>query len=103
MNAAIAGGRVMTFAAVTYVNLEGRDRLQGLKLLNDMFVPMLKAQPGFQSARFLASPDGKTGFGTVICDNESHAQGCLNTMTASRPAEAPPVISAAIYEVVLEV
>ena len=103
MNPAIAGGRVMTFAAVSYVSLEGRDRAQGLKLLNDMLVPMLKAQPGFQSARFLASPDGKTGVGTVICDNESHAQACLSAMTASRPAEAPPVTSSAIYEVVLEV
>jgi len=93
----------MTFAAVTYVSLQGRDRVEGLKLLNDMLVPMLKVQPGFQSARFLASTDGKTGIGSVICDNESHAQACLDTMTANRPPEAPPVTSSAIYEVVLEV
>jgi hypothetical protein len=92
----------MTFAAVTYVDLEGRDPAQGLRLLNEMLVPRLKAMPGFQSARFLRSQDGKTGLGTVICDSSGHAQECLDTMTAERPAEAPPVTSTAIYEVVLE-
>jgi hypothetical protein len=93
----------MTFAAVTYVNLEGRDAADGLKMLNEMLVPRLKAQAGFQSARFLRSRDGKTGIGSVICDSESHAEVCLNAMAAERPAEAPPVISASVYEIVLEV
>jgi hypothetical protein len=93
----------MTFAAVTYVDLEGFDAAQGLQLLNDMLVPRLKAMPGFQSARFLRSQDGKTGIGSAICDSESHAQQCLTAMTAERPANAPMVTSSAIYEVVLEV
>jgi len=58
---------------------------------------------GFQSARFLRSPDGKTGIGSAICDSKGHAQECLNAMTVERPADAPVVTSAAIYEVVLEV
>lgn len=93
----------MTFAAVTYVNLEGRDAAQSLQLLNDMLVPRLKAMPGFQSARFLRSQDGKTGIGSVICDSQGHAQQCLDAMTAERPADAPAVTSAAIYEIALEV
>jgi hypothetical protein len=92
----------MTFAAVTYVNLEGRDTTQALRLLNETLVPRVKGMPGFLSARFLRSPDGKTGIGSVICDSSGHAQQCLDTMSAERPAEAPPVTSAAIYEVVLE-
>ena len=92
----------MTFAAVTYVDLEDRDPADGLRLLNDMLVPRLKAMPGFQSARFLRSPDGKTGIGSAICDSQSHAQECLDAMTVERPAEAPAVTSAAVYEVVLE-
>ena len=92
----------MTYAAVTYVNLEGRDRADGLKMLNDMLVPTLKSMTGFQSARFVSSLDGKAGVGTVICDSESHAQACLDAMTAERPAEAPAVTGAALYEVVLE-
>jgi len=93
----------MTYAAVTYVNLEGRDRADGLRMLNDQLVPMLKSLAGFQSARFLGSPDGKSGVGAVICDTESHARACLDVMTTRRPAEAPPVTSTALYEVVLEV
>jgi hypothetical protein len=93
----------MTFAAVTYVDLEGRDAAQGLQILNDMLVPRLKAMPGFQSARFLRSQDGNTGIGTAICDSQAHAQECLNAMTTERPAGTPVVTSAAIFEVVLEV
>lgn len=92
----------MTFAAVTYVSLEGRDAAEGLKMLNEMLVPRLKALAGFQSARFLRSQDGKTGIGSVIFDSESHAEACLDAMTAERPAQAPPVTSASVYEIVLE-
>lgn len=93
----------MTFAAVTYVDLEGRDPAQGLQLLNDMLVPRLKAVPGFQSARFLRSQDEKTGIGSAICDSQRHAEECLSAMTVERPAGAPMVTSSGIYEVVLEV
>jgi hypothetical protein len=93
----------MTFAAVTYVDLEGWNPAQGLEMLNDMLVPRLKAMPGFQSARFLRSPDGMTGFGTAVCDSQGHARECLSAMTDERPAGAPRVTSSAIYEVVLEV
>ncbi|MBO0832103.1 MAG: hypothetical protein J2P29_09055 [Actinobacteria bacterium] len=93
----------MTFAAVTYVNLEGRDPADGLRLLNETIVPRTKAMPGFVSARFLRSQDGKTGIGSVICDSQAHAQECLNSMGDERPSEGPPVTSAEIYEVVLEV
>jgi hypothetical protein len=93
----------MTFAAVTYVDLEGRDPAQGLEMLNDMLVPRLKTMPGFQSARFLRSQDGKTGIGSAICDSQGHAQECLNAMTVERPAGAPVVTIASIYEIVLEV
>jgi hypothetical protein len=97
------GGKAMTYAAVTYVNLEGRERADGLKMLNDVLVPRIKSLAGFQSARFLSSPDGKSGIGAVICDTESHARACLDAMAIERPAEAPPVTSTALYEVVLEV
>lgn len=93
----------MTFAAVTYVDLEGRDPAQAVQLLNDMLVPRLKAMPGFQSARFLRSADGKTGVGSAICDSQGHAQECLDAMTIGRPAEAPAVTSAAVYEIIMEV
>ena len=92
----------MPFAAVVNVNLEGRDQASGEKLLREVLVPRLQAQPGFRSARFLRSQDGKRGVGAVVFDTEGNAKAGLDAMTTDRPAEAPPVESTAIYEVVLE-
>jgi hypothetical protein len=93
----------MPFAAVTFVNLQGRDTAAGVSLLNDVLIPRIKALPGFQAARFLRSVDGSSGVGSVIFDTESNARDGLDAMTAARPAEAPPVESTGIYEIVAEV
>ena len=93
----------MPFAAVTYVNLEGRDRSQAEKLLREVIIPRLKARSGFQTARFLRSQDGKVGVGAAIFDSESNAETGLAAMTKDRPAEAPPVQNTDIYEVIMEV
>ncbi|HWC37524.1 MAG TPA: hypothetical protein VG476_03295 [Acidimicrobiales bacterium] len=92
----------MPYAAVTNVNLQGRDRELAEKLLREVLVPRLKAQPGFQSARFLRSQDGKAGVGAVLFDTEANAKAGLDAMTTDRPAEAPPVESTAIYELIME-
>jgi hypothetical protein len=93
----------MPFAAVTYVNLEGRDQAQGEKLLREVLIPRLKGQSGFRTARFLRSLDGKTGVGAVMFETEANAKAGLDAMTTDRPAEAPPVESTAVYEVIMEV
>ena len=93
----------MPFVAVTTVNLEGRDRAGAEKLLGEVLIPRLKAQPGFRSARFLASLDGKTGVGAATFDTEANAKAGLDAMRTDRPAEAPPVVGTTIYEVVAEV
>ncbi len=93
----------MPFAAVTNVNLEGRDRAESEKILKEVLIPRIRALPGFQAGRFLRSIDGTTGVGAVIFDTEARAKDALNTMTTNRPAEAPPVVSSAIYELIVEV
>jgi hypothetical protein len=93
----------MPFAVVTLVSLEGRDITDAEKRLNENLVPMIKALPGFQSARFLRSLDGKTGAGAVTFDTEANAKAALDTMTASRPAELPPVVQSGVSEVILEI
>jgi hypothetical protein len=93
----------MPFVAVTNVRLESRDAAEAQKFLSEVLVPILKAQPGFQKARFLRSQDGKTGTGAVTFDTESNARASLDRMESERPPDAPPVESSAIYEVVLEV
>jgi hypothetical protein len=94
---------MMPFAAVTYVSLEGFDPANADKLLKEGLIPRIKALPGFQAARFLRSLDGQTGVGAVIFDTEANAQNALNATTTERPAEFPPVVSSALYEVVVEV
>ena len=93
----------MPFAVVTLVSLEGRDITDAEKRLNENLVPMIKALPGFQSARFLRSLDGKTGAGAVIFDTEANAKAALGTMSANRPAELPPVVQSGVSEVILEI
>ncbi len=93
----------MAHAAVTYVNLEGRDPAAAQKLLEEGLIPVIKALPGFRAARFLRSLDGKTGVGAVIFDTEANAKAGLDAMTTNRPPEAPPVESTVLYEVVVEV
>jgi hypothetical protein len=93
----------MPFAAVTYVKLEGRDRAGGEKMLKEVMIPRIRSMPGFQAARFLRSLDGTSGVGAVIFDSESNAKSALDAMTSNRPAEAPPVESTALYEVVAEI
>lgn len=93
----------MSFAAVTNVNLKGRERADAEKFLNEVMIPAIKALPGFETARFLRSVDGTTGVGAVLFDSESNARAGLDAMISRRPAEAPPVESTEIYELVVEV
>jgi hypothetical protein len=39
----------------------------------------------------------------VVFDTEGNAKAGLDALTTNRPAEAPPVESTAIYEVIVEV
>jgi len=93
----------MAHAAVTYVDLEGRDPAAVQKPLEEGLIPVIKALPGFRAARFLRSLDGKSGVGAVIFDTEANAKAGLDAMTSNRPPEAPPVTSTALYEVIAEI
>jgi len=92
----------MPFAAVTQVNLEGRDRADGEKFLQEVVIPRIKTLPGFQAARFLRAVDGTTGMGAVYFDTEANARAGLQAM-ADRPAEAPPVLNQTLCELIAEV
>ena len=93
----------MPFAAVTNVNLEGRERAQAEGFLQEFLVPRIKGLSGFRTARFLRSSDGNTGVGAVIFDTEVQAKAGLDAVATDRPPQAPPVVSTAIYEVIMEV
>jgi heme-degrading monooxygenase HmoA len=91
----------MPFAAVVTVKFQGSEP-EVPTYLRETLVPRLKAQPGFQSARFLRSLDGKTGVGTTLWDTEANAKAGLDAATTNRPPEAPKVENTALYEVMLE-
>jgi hypothetical protein len=93
----------MPYAAVVTVKLQAQDNTQGEKMLREVLIPRLKGLTGFKAARFLRSQDGATGIGSAIFDTEANAKAALDAMTTDRPAEAPPIESAVLYDVFLEV
>jgi hypothetical protein len=94
----------MSFASVVHVQPAGGGDLAGTeKMLREHLIPMLKGQPGFQSARFFRGTDGTTGMGIAVFDTEEHANAGRDAMVNNRPPEAPPVTSSAVYEIFVEV
>ncbi len=89
----------MAHALVSHVNLEGRRPEDAERLLNDQVIPVVKQLPGFERGVWLRSEDGSTGMGIVVFDSEEHAVAARDGMDAMRPADAPPITSAAIYVV----
>jgi hypothetical protein len=94
----------MPFASVVHVQLTGAGAgAAGEQMLREQLIPGLKAQAGFESARFFRTPDGTTGMGVAVFDTEQHAKTGLDAMVNNRPAYAPPVTSSAVYEMFIEV
>lgn len=89
----------MAHALVTQVSLEGRDRAEAETLLNEQVIPTVKGLPGFDRGLWLRSADGSTGMGIVVFESEEHAKAAAAGMGTMRPPDAPPITSAAIYEV----
>lgn len=81
------------------MNLEGRKPEEAERLLNEQVIPMVKQLPGFQRGVWLRSEDGSTGMGILVFDSEEHAGAARDGMSTMRPADAPPVTSAALYGV----
>ncbi len=92
----------MPFASVVNVRLAGNPAA-GEKMLREQLIPRLKAQPGFQNARFLRTSDGTAGMGVAVFDTEEHAKAGHDAMVNDRPPEAPQVTSSAVYELFVEV
>ena len=59
----------MAHAVVMQVNLVG-DRVEGMKMLDEVVVPLAKAQPGFQQGTWMHTSDTKTGTGVIVFDTE---------------------------------
>ena len=91
----------MPYAFIAQVAFEGDPELHQ-KVLHEELIPTVSAMPGFQSGRWCRSVDGKTGIGTVVFDTQANAEAAAERARTNRPAAAPTITSAGIYEVVGE-
>ena len=94
----------MPYAFVAQVTFgEGTDPNFAQKMLETDVVPLVKSQDGFQKGIWVRNIDGKTGIGTAVFDTEANAKAAGNAVQAQeRPAAAPQITSAGVYEVVAE-
>ena len=89
----------MSFALVINVAIGDR-REEAERILRENVIPTTKSLEGFQSGVWLRSQDGQTGMGIAVFDSEASATSALETFPSRRPPDAPPVTSAALFEVV---
>jgi hypothetical protein len=94
----------MSYAFVAQVAFqEGTDPDFAQKMLEGEVVPLVKSQPGFQKGSWVRNVDGKTGIGMALFDTEANARAAGEAIRAQpRPAQAPQITSAGVYEVVAE-
>jgi hypothetical protein len=81
------------------VNLVG-DAVEGMKMLDEVVIPMAKAQPGFQRGTWMHS-NAMTGTGVIVFDSEDHATAAMGALQP--PPGGPTVINCAVFEITREV
>jgi hypothetical protein len=86
-------------AIVMQVNLVG-DPEEGMKLLDEVVVPLAKAQPGFQRGTWMHD-EANLGTGVIVFDTEAHASGAVAALQP--PPGGPTVISCAVFEIARDV
>ena len=92
----------MAHGLIVQVAFDDGDPELHQKLLHEEVIPTMSSLQGFQRGVWYRATDGKTGMGTVVFDTEANAQAAAGRMQADRPAAAPRITSAGIYEVVGE-
>jgi len=85
-------------AVVMQVNLVG-DAVEGMKMLDEVVVPLAKAQSGFQRGTWMHSK-AMTGTGVIVFDSEEHASAAMAALQP--PPGGPTVINCAVFEIARE-
>ena len=88
----------MAHAVVMQVNLVG-DAEEGMKMLDEVVIPLAKAQPGFQRGTWMHNEAG-TGTGVMVFDTEDHASAAMNALQP--PPGGPTVINCAVFQIARE-
>ncbi len=89
----------MAYAIVMQVNLVG-DPEEGMKLLDEVVVPLAKAQPGFQRGTWMHN-EAMLGTGVIVFDTEEHASGAVEALQP--PPGGPTVVNCAVFEIARDV
>jgi hypothetical protein len=87
-------------AIVMQVNLVG-DREEGMKMLDEVVVPLAKAQPGFQRGTWMHDEAAMIGTGVYVFDTEEHASAGAEALQP--PPGGPTVINCAVFEIARDV
>ena len=88
----------MAHAVVMQVNLVG-DAEEGMKMLDEVVIPLAKAQPGFERGTWMHNEAG-TGTGVMVFDTEGHASAAMNALQP--PPGGPTVINCAVFQIARE-
>jgi hypothetical protein len=86
-------------AIVMQVNLVG-DPEEGMKRLDDVVVPLAKAQPGFQRGTWMHN-EAMKGTGVIVFDTEEHASAAVAALQP--PPGGPTVINCDVFEIARDV
>jgi len=88
----------VAYAVVMQVNLVG-DPVEGMKLLDEVVVPLATAQPGFQRGTWMHN-EAMTGTGVIVFDTEEHASAAMEALQP--PPGGPTVVNCAVFVIARE-
>ncbi len=89
----------MSHAVVLQVTLTG-DAEEGMKLLDELVIPLAKSQPGFERGMWMHS-EAMTGTGVIVFDTSEHASAALETLKP--PPGGPALLNSAVFNIAREV
>ena len=89
----------MAHAVVMQVKLVGNPD-EGMKMLDEIVVPLAKAQPGFERGMWMHS-EAMTGTGVIVFDTEEHASSAVEALQP--PPGGPTVINCDVFTIAREV
>lgn len=73
-------------------------------MLKTRIAPQIKQAPGFVSATWARSADGKEGRSMIVFETEEAARTTLASVTKGMPSDGPvKIITTSVLEVVLQV
>ena len=87
-------------AVVMQVDLVGASREEGMRMLHELVIPHVKAQPGFVRASWINKPNTTDGMAIMVFETEDHAAGALEALKP--PPGGPTLRSIDVYEVMAE-